>query len=330
MQLDPREDRDLAATLRRCAAGDPACLGELEAACGRQAAAMLERALGDPAVASFILPAILIDLRDRASRFDPGLHAPDDWIYGVVRGRIRELTRAAELLATVRPAVRLPPGAHAAPRPRRLPWLLPVGGLAVVAAGAAVAMIMTGSEPPRVAEPAPGAKPQSWVAPPVAMAPPTPAPVLDMPKAVVPPAPAPPPAVPIPVERPRHEVPPQATNDRVAAEPFAVPPPLEADAAVPVRVFIHYTEGSPADRAMAENIAERLAGQGIAVVAIRPVPFAIRAANVRYFFSGDREVASRLARTHGGLIGGRVRTADFTHYEPKPAVGTVEIWLPTR
>jgi hypothetical protein len=376
LRLDPAPDRDLAEILRRCAEGHPACLRELEEACGRQVRAILERALGDPAVATFALPAILADLRDRAPDFDPGRHAPEDWVFGVVRGRIRDLTRASEHLAGKRPESARGSPVSASRRRRRLWLLLPVG-LALMVAGVAVATLRSGNEPAQpVKEPRHVVRPQAGPAPPVAVQPPVaveppitaaqvsrppepepprvaqpradpaPPPAVLPPPAVQPPpaarvpdppepksidpVPAPPRPTPIPVDRPRHEAPPPAPSEAVTTQSVAEPAPAQADPAIPVRVFIHHTEGRPPDRRAAEDVAERLSGQGIAVVAIRPVPLEISMGSVRYFFASDRAAATNLASAHGRLIGGPARAVDFRHYEPKPLAGTVEIWLPTR
>ncbi len=101
--------------LRRCAECDPNCLQELEAAFGNQVRAVLARALGSEEIAAFALPAVLADLRDRAGAFDPERQAAGDWVFGQVRARVRQLTRAAEQLATAPK----PGAANSAPAPLR-------------------------------------------------------------------------------------------------------------------------------------------------------------------------------------------------------------------
>ncbi len=122
-------------------------------------------------------------------------------------------------------------------------------------------------------------------------------------------------------------------------EPYRPPPLVAATASADtasllpaMRVFIHHTAGSDPDAASAQVLAERLREQGFEVVAIRPVPFAIRTGSVRYYFDQDRAAARQLAALSGPLAGsGEPRPPlDFRHYEPKPSLGTVEIWMETR
>jgi hypothetical protein len=72
---------------------------------------------------------------------------------------------------------------------------------------------------------------------------------------------------------------------------------------------------------------------------VRAVPFRVgpAAAGVRYFFAADRDAARRLLRAAAPLLAegagragvvNRRTPADFTHYDPKPRPGTVEVWLP--
>ena len=122
-------------------------------------------------------------------------------------------------------------------------------------------------------------------------------------------------------------------------EPYSLPPPAAgtapADSAIPppaTRVFIHHTAGSDPDAAAAQALTERLRGQGFEVIAIRPVPFTIRTGSVRYYFDQDRAAARQLAALADPLAGSGLPRPplDFRHYEPKPSVGTVEVWIETR
>ena len=102
----------------------------------------------------------------------------------------------------------------------------------------------------------------------------------------------------------------------------------------PARVFIHHTAGSEPDAAAARSLADRLNQAGFAVAGIRAVPFTIRTGSVRYYFDHDRDAARELAANYGASIGppdGRSLSAqDFSHYEPKPTFGTVEVWIESR
>ena len=103
--------------LRRCAEDDPNCLHDLEAAFGDQVRAVLARALGSAEIAAFALPAVLADLRERAGAFNPELQPADDWVFGQVRARLRDLTRATVQLATASK----PWSAKQVPSPLRFP-----------------------------------------------------------------------------------------------------------------------------------------------------------------------------------------------------------------
>jgi hypothetical protein len=99
-------------------------------------------------------------------------------------------------------------------------------------------------------------------------------------------------------------------------------------------VFVHYGTGNPADEMRARWLAGELEREGFDVAAVRMVPFRIGNGGVRYFFPDDRKDAARLQaacrqlldqdprlREHGPL--------DFTRYQPRPALGTLEFWLPS-
>lgn len=101
-----------------------------------------------------------------------------------------------------------------------------------------------------------------------------------------------------------------------------------------VRVFIHHAAADARQAVRAALLADRLMGEGFAVADIRTVPYRIGSARVRYFFGTDLDGARRILRAAGPLMaessgGAAPRDPDdFTHYEPKPRPGTVEIWLP--
>jgi hypothetical protein len=467
--------------LRRCAERDPNCLRDLEAAFGDQVRAVLTRALGSNEMAAFALPAVFADLRDRAGAFDPERQPAEDWVFGQVRRRLRELTDATTgqlamapqpsavepapwrptafrpgqpLGAKLRPVIARtaddvrqdigPPAgsmaqaratAIATPvrRPRRRwwspRWRVGVAAAAVLAAVGvglvtlpqraggpqvmAVPSRAPGAEIPARSPTGASAPPRHASAPAPALADPLPHPVSTPPPAAsvttrppsgsaarpavaaargappgappaspeagaqppdsalsVPPPPSAPGTAtyrpPLPGERPAADAAAQGERrDTAAFVPQAVPysrtppdsaPPVPRPAAPPVvepyrpppaaamppaepampsgapRVFIHHTAGSDPDAAAAQAVAERLRGQGFAVVAIRPVPFVIRKGSVRYYFEQDRAAARRLADLAGPLAGpgGPRPPLDFSHYQPKPSPGTVEVWVESR
>jgi hypothetical protein len=98
------------------------------------------------------------------------------------------------------------------------------------------------------------------------------------------------------------------------------------------RVFIHYYVASAEDAALARQLADRLRQEGFAVGGIRPVQFRIGTGGVRYFFLQDRDAARDLLVVGDAQLrqGGKPLSRgprDFTHYDPKPASGTIEVWL---
>ena len=94
-----------------------------------------------------------------------------------------------------------------------------------------------------------------------------------------------------------------------------------------VRVFVHYaaTAGAPAT---AMHLVRHLKAQGF-VVEAREVDFAIASASIRYFFAADRDAAEALSSSLEGQVpGGEAPpVVDFTHYEPKPHEGHLELWI---
>jgi hypothetical protein len=97
-------------------------------------------------------------------------------------------------------------------------------------------------------------------------------------------------------------------------------------------VFIHYSAGDPLSEQRAQRLAALLRDQDFAVVAVRSVPFGIERPSVRYFFDENRPTADRLAQLSSLVLPPAARgrgPTDFTHFNPKPQPGTVEVWLPT-
>jgi hypothetical protein len=99
-----------------------------------------------------------------------------------------------------------------------------------------------------------------------------------------------------------------------------------------IRVFIHHVAGHREDALLAQRLAEYLRRRGFTVAEIRPVHFDISVPSVRYFFKEDRSGSERLINELGRFSqeAGRMpdHASDFTHFQPKPRRGNVEIWLP--
>lgn len=105
-------------------------------------------------------------------------------------------------------------------------------------------------------------------------------------------------------------LPPQPPADPVPAAP--------KDAArIAVALFV---PGSVSDDALSSEYAALLS-VGYAVPAAKRVGFAISSDQVRYFHTEDSPAAHALASSIGAMV------RDFTTYRPKPAAGTIEIWL---
>jgi hypothetical protein len=106
-----------------------------------------------------------------------------------------------------------------------------------------------------------------------------------------------------------------------------------AVAAGEIRVFIHHAANSHGGAALAQQVADHLRRQGFIVADIRPVDFIIGKPSVRYFFDDDRSASERLVDELSRFFeetGSRApdQASDFTHFEPKPRPGNVEVWLP--
>jgi hypothetical protein len=99
-----------------------------------------------------------------------------------------------------------------------------------------------------------------------------------------------------------------------------------------LRVFIHHAAADQPGAALARRLADQLRREGYAVVVVRQVRFRVTAPGVRYFFAADREAAARLLRTSARFVAPRAgrasgAPADFTHHQPKPRAGTLEVWI---
>ena len=103
------------------------------------------------------------------------------------------------------------------------------------------------------------------------------------------------------------------------------------------RVFVHYSRFREIDRNRAIRLARALRAQGFQVADIRPVDLNIRSGSVRFFFPEDRGNGEAVLRSfrqfydEEGSLGEPPRQPQaLTGYNPKPSLGTLEIWIPSR
>jgi hypothetical protein len=169
-----------------------------------------------------------------------------------------------------------------------------------------------------------GGDPRPPAAPPVAPAAPLAAPAGR----AAPPPPLAAPAIP-PAAAARQEAP----ESVVAAPPAADPGTSASVGGGGLRVFIHHAASDRTGAAQAQQLADQLRREGYPTVVTRQVRVRVTAPGVRYFFPADREPASRLLRTSARFLaprGGRPpgTPTDFTHLQPKPRPGTLEVWVP--
>ena len=141
--------------------------------------------------------------------------------------------------------------------------------------------------------------------------------------------------LPLPLESPPRAVPPEWSDNAVAAAPAApAPPPMPTPSASlgQTRLFVHHSSTAP-QTAVASEIAGQLRGSGLSVIDIRRISGTVSSGSVRFFFPADREAATALATMLEQIYRGRsdpreFRPLDFTTYNPKPRERTLEIWLP--
>jgi hypothetical protein len=78
-----------------------------------------------------------------------------------------------------------------------------------------------------------------------------------------------------------------------------------------------------------ERISRSLSGTDPPAMRVIRVAFSISSTHVRYYRSADARAADNvrvaIARVHPGRRDGIPR--DFSFYEPRPAPGTIEVWL---
>lgn len=141
--------------------------------------------------------------------------------------------------------------------------------------------------------------------------------------------------VPPTVVAPRQQPAPSVAAPPPAVRPEAGPGASASAGGGGIRVFIHHTAADRTGAALAAQLADQLRREGYPTVVTRQVRFRVTAPGVRYFFAADREAAGRLLRTSTRFVAPRAGQApaapgDFTHVQPKPRAGTLEVWIPSR
>jgi hypothetical protein len=103
---------------------------------------------------------------------------------------------------------------------------------------------------------------------------------------------------------------------------------LTASRVAPTHVFLHYPAGAAGAPATAMHLVRHLKAEGFRVEP-RAVDFPIPTTSIRYFAVADRGRAESVRASLEGQIpgGAALPILDFTHLEPKPQAGHLEIWL---
>ena len=119
---------------------------------------------------------------------------------------------------------------------------------------------------------------------------------------------------------------PPSAAARIDADPVDVaalpPPPPAAPDLSRYTVYLHAPTGS-GEGSLREATAS-LDAAGYAVAEPIPVSFGVDTDHVRFYRRKDAEAARAIAE----VLGGEAR--DFTSYRPRPAPGTIEVWLASR
>jgi hypothetical protein len=97
-----------------------------------------------------------------------------------------------------------------------------------------------------------------------------------------------------------------------------------APPALAVRVLLHYP---PSGRGFANAAKAALEAAGVARAVAVPVSFEVPSTNVRFFHRADRAAAEGLASVLARVAGTAPTARDFTRFSPRPASGTLEVWL---
>jgi hypothetical protein len=117
---------------------------------------------------------------------------------------------------------------------------------------------------------------------------------------------------------------PRAPVVRTAARAPARPA-REVEVPPSVTVYLHHGAADPAVAARAAEVAAALRRRGATVELIDSGGLAVSADRLRFFLPADAAAARLLAAAVPSLA-----VQDFSHYEPRPAPGTLELWLANR
>ncbi len=105
------------------------------------------------------------------------------------------------------------------------------------------------------------------------------------------------------------------------ADPAVAPPPVEPVVPDPGAYRLRVSAPATAPAAEVEAIGATLAGAGFPGVQPQRVGFTVSRTHLRYYNAEDAAVAQAIA----ARLDAEAR--DFTGFRPKPAVGTIEVWI---
>ena len=115
---------------------------------------------------------------------------------------------------------------------------------------------------------------------------------------------------------------PAAASDPMApADAVAAAAPVAPVVADPAAFRLRVSAPATASAAEVEAVGTVLAGAGFPGVATQRVGFTVSRTHLRYYNPEDAAAAQAIA----GRLG--VEARDFTGYRPKPAAGTIEVWI---
>lgn len=107
-----------------------------------------------------------------------------------------------------------------------------------------------------------------------------------------------------------------------ARDDASLPPAAGTD--VPV-VHVLHRASAPEMATRARRLIAALRGEGFAVEPIDSGDLVVRSDRLRFFHADDRAAAEAVAAALAEGVG----VQDFSHYEPPPPPGTLELWLRT-